>query len=445
MPQENRKIQETQVDDCTNHWDSDDSKNVQSGSITTREAFWNICNTIQGLPILSIPYVIQCGGLVSIITLIIVACISCYTSALTVKCLYEKTEDGRLIRVRSSFVDVGKAVWKQGGAQLVLVTQLMELILISSLYPLIVGSILDRLFVHLGLHLRIWILVGGVAFLPNICLANLSQVAWTSVVVIGSAVVIFTSFIIYGLAHHKAWRLEALVAFNGDTYPEAVMWLVASYFSQPFVTVIEESMTHRRKFNIILFLSFFVMTLINMLMGVIASLTFFPRTEKVITSNLPDSAFKTIVNLMAAILSFTSFTLPVFTIFEMLEHFYVVDFKAERKSLKCPASLRQTVFYRLLIVGTAVVLATVPKFPHLVAFIGSLTGTSLEVIFPTLFHIKLCHSRMTIWQIIIDAVILTFGIAMVAFGLYFSARTLTKTSNVMNIPPSLDHGNYKQP
>lgn len=423
--------------------DSNKSKIINTGSITTVEAFWNICNTIQGLPILSIPYAIQCGGVVSVISLITVACVSCYTSALIVRCLYEKTEDGRLVRVRSSYVDIGKAVWKNGGAQLVLVTQVVELLLICALYPFIVGSILDKLFAHLGVHSRIWILISGLVFLPNIFLANLSQVAWTSLLVVGSAVIIFTSVIAYCLARTWAWKWEALVAFDADRFPEAIMWLVASYFSQPFVAVIEESMGHRKKFSFVLLLSFFAMTLVNLLMGVIATLTFFPRTQEVITSNLPGGVFKNIVALTAAVLSFASFTLPVFTIFKISEQFNKVDVEPKITKGENRSSPFRHILYRMAIVGTVVLFATIPKFLLLVALFGSLVGTTLEVIFPTVFHIKLYYNTMTIWQVIIDVVILAFGMVMAVCGLYFSARTLIgKRSSFKNIIPHLNHCKY---
>ena len=47
---------------------------------TVCETFWNICNTIQGLPILAIPYTFKSGGWYSLITLLIVALASNYTS-----------------------------------------------------------------------------------------------------------------------------------------------------------------------------------------------------------------------------------------------------------------------------------------------------------------------------------------------------------------------------
>ena len=67
---------------------------------TVCETFWNICNTIQGLPILAIPYTFKSGGWWSLITLAVVAIASLYTSRVLVKSLYE-IRDGIKVRVRS--------------------------------------------------------------------------------------------------------------------------------------------------------------------------------------------------------------------------------------------------------------------------------------------------------------------------------------------------------
>jgi amino acid permease len=406
--------------------------------ITTFEAFWNICNTIQGLPILSIAYVIQCGGIVSLISLIAVSCTSCYTSYVIVECMYICNEEGHGVRVRRSFADIGSAVWMKGGGTLVLVTQLVQLILICSLYPFIVGSVLNALFCQLGVPLWIWILLSTLPFLPNAFITNLSQVAWTSIVVIVSAGIVFASVLVYCFAYIDAWDWSVLFAFNGDKFPVAVMWLMSSYFSQPFVAVIEESMSQKKRFCPILVLSFIAMTLVNICMGVIAAATFFPETKEVITTNLPAGPSKIIVALTATVLSFASFTLPMFTVFEVLEQFFADNGKTTDKKLVIHLSTRQ-VMYRCLITTMTIFVAAIPNFPQVVAFFSSVTGPCLEVIFPTVFHMKLCYNRMTLWQLVLDVLIFMFGVMMLVFGLYFSTRTLflSNSTTASRVPPHL--------
>lgn len=412
------------------------TEEISEEKITTFEAFWNICNTVQGLPILSIAYVIQCGGIVSLIAIIFVSSASCYTSYLIVSCMYVCDEEGHIMRVRHSFANIGNAVWIKGGGTLVLVTQLVQLYLICSLYPYIVGSVLDALFSNIGISLRGWILLSALSFLPNAFITNLSQVAWTSVVVIVSAGIIFASVLVYCFTHIELWNWSVLITFNDDKFPVAVMWLMSSYLSQPFVAVIEESMSHKTRFGRVLVLSFIGMTLVNISMGVIAALTFFPETKEVITNNLPAGPFKTIVAFTAILLSFASFTLPMFTVFEVLEQFYV-DLTTNKKIDTRFSSRRLA--YRGFITGLTILLASIPNFSQVVAFIGSITGTCLEVIFPTVFHIKLYYNRMTVQQLVLDVLILVFGIIMLVCGLSFSARTLIfgNSATFSHVPPHL--------
>ena len=403
--------------------------------ITSFEAFWNICNTIQGLPILSIAYVIQCGGFVSLISLVAVAGTSCYTSYLIVTCMYIRDNEGHAVRNRRSFADIGNAVWRKGGGTLVLMTQLVQLTLICSLYPFIVGSILNTFFCHLGIPLWGWIFLSGIAFFPNSFITNLSQVAWTSIIVIVSAGIIFVSVLVYCFGYVNKWDWSMLLSFNRDHFPVAVMWLMSSYFSQPFVAVIEDSMSQKRKFGPILISSFVVMTLVNIVMGIIAGVTFFPVTREVITINLPAGPFKIIVALAATVLSFASFTLPVFTVFELLEQSYADSKKTGNEKSDSCLSTRKMI-YRCMITALTISLAAIPNFSHVVSFFSSFTGTCLEVIFPTLFHIKLYYNRMATWQLVTDVVILMFGVTIIACGLYFSGRVLLETSAVQNhVPP----------
>lgn len=389
--------------------------------ITIFEAFWNICNTIQGLPILSIAYVIQCGGIVSLIFLIAVSCTSCYTSYLIIACMYIHDSEGNQVRIRHTFVDIGNAVWMKGGGALVLVTQIVQLALICSLYPFIVGSVLHALFVEVAAPLWVWISLSALLFLPNAFITNLSQVAWTSIVVIVCAGIIFASVLVYSFAYVYKWDWSMLLTFDDEKFPIAVMWLMSSYFSQPFVAVIEESLSQKKRFGRILVISFTVMSLFNICMGVMAAAAFFPETKEVITNNLPAGPFKIIVAVTATILSFASITLPLFTVFEVLENLYVKK-TTDTKLASCLST--QQVIGRCLITMLAILLAAIPNFSEVVTLVSSVTGTSLEVIFPVLFHIKLCYNRMTLQQLVINVLILIFGVTMLVCGLYFSARIL---------------------
>ena len=141
---------------------------------TVCETFWNICNTIQGLPILAIPYTFKSGGWYSLITLLIVAITSNYTSNILVKSLYE-VRDGVKVRVRNSYLEIGEAFWKSGGKMLVLIVMVIELVFVSTMYPILVGAMFSKSFPAAGIPVWAWTLIGGIALLPNLSLIHISE------------------------------------------------------------------------------------------------------------------------------------------------------------------------------------------------------------------------------------------------------------------------------
>ena len=425
---------ETKEEDKTNlleDCDTEDRKNKQDKEISLEEenlassfeTFWNISNTIQGLPILVIPYAVRNGGYLAILTLLLVAAASNYTGKTIVRCLYEKdSKTGRQRRVRDSYADVGNAFLPKIGGHLVLCIQFLELLFVASLYPLLVGRLLANSFPHVAAPCWLWTFIGGVLFVPNIFLKNLSQVAWTSILTVLSAKVIFITVFAYSLSQFKKWELSSLEHFDASTYPSAIGIIVASYLSQPFVPLIEGSMRHEDKFNFLMNLSYGTMTLLNVFVGVVAFISFQLDTAEVVTNNLPEGSFRIAVNAMAAVLSFTSYTLPMFTIFEIIEN----------SCLPClPNSFGQSIFspsvvvFRLSLVSISVIFAaTFPAYTYLLAFIGSIAGISLEFIFPPLFHLKLYSQDMTWYNILADTVVAVTGFAVLVTGTVVSVLSM---------------------
>ena len=120
--------------DCDAEDKCDNVVSLQEENLaSTFETFWNISNTIQGLPILVIPYAVRNGGYLAILTLLLVAAASNYTGQTIVRCLYETdSRSGKRKRVRNSYADVGNAFLPKIGGHLVLCTQFLELLFVAS-------------------------------------------------------------------------------------------------------------------------------------------------------------------------------------------------------------------------------------------------------------------------------------------------------------------------
>ena len=76
--------------------------------------------------IVSLPYAVLHGGYWAIVAMTGIAYICCYTGKILVQCLYEENENGQLIRVRSSYKGIAKAVFgKKFGGVIIASAQVM--------------------------------------------------------------------------------------------------------------------------------------------------------------------------------------------------------------------------------------------------------------------------------------------------------------------------------
>lgn len=397
---------------------------VKESELTTVfETFWNICNTIQGLPILAIPYTFKVGGWWSLVTLLIIAVTSNYTSVIIVRSLYEE-KDGVKIRVRSSYMEIGEAFWPGGGKWLVLSVMVVELLFVATLYPVLVGAMFAKSFPAIKLPLFAWTMIGGLALLPNTLLKTLSQVAWTSIITVVSAKIIFISIIGYSVSKYHKWQIANLDNFEANAFPASVAILVSCYLAQPFVAFIESTMKRPEKFEKTLNWSFVAMTTLNVLIGLIAGVTFYPDTDEVITNNLPVGFFRQIVNAMAAILAFTSYTLPVFTAFDVIEtsrsSCLAKNFGENIYSCKVQMLRLSMVLFTILMA------AAIPHYTFLLAFVGSVTGITLEFIFPALFHMKIYCTKLHWYEFAMDILVVFIGTLVMTISVIVSWVSMYK-------------------
>lgn len=85
----------------------EEAKNVEQKKITSFNAFWNVSNSIQGVAILAMPYVIKGGGWWSVVAIILVAILSNYTGQILINCHYDDVIDevtGETVSVRTRLV-----------------------------------------------------------------------------------------------------------------------------------------------------------------------------------------------------------------------------------------------------------------------------------------------------------------------------------------------------
>ncbi|KAJ7377058.1 hypothetical protein OS493_031016 [Desmophyllum pertusum] len=143
----------------------------------------NICNFTEGVGFLAIPFAVAKGGIGAVAALIFVPLICWFTNRILVECLYEPNVlHGNIRRVRSSWNEIGEAMWPRYGGTMVVAVQCLELIVAATLYLIACGSLMSVAFPSLPLTTTAWTCISAVVVLPSTFLRSLSQIAWLSLI-----------------------------------------------------------------------------------------------------------------------------------------------------------------------------------------------------------------------------------------------------------------------
>ncbi|CAB4038927.1 vesicular inhibitory amino acid transporter-like [Paramuricea clavata] len=395
----------------------DKSSNVQT--------FWNIFNANQGVAVLTMPFVVKCGGWLALLSIAGVAVISNYTNKILVGCLYDY-KNGERYRARNSYMDIGDAFAGRYGRTLVHFAQIFEQLSYCTLLLILSGSILEKSFPHMGLQRSDWTAIAAFMVLPNILLKSITDVSWVSFVAVLIGQVVYTILIGFCVWHLPKWETDAVPEFDISQYGVAVGIIVVSYASQPYMPAIEDSMKEPAKFPQVINLAYLANTGVKMGFGIIGFLTFQEQTKQVITRNIPHGFLHLPINVLVFGLALSSYTIPVYTVFDLLQDINVSWFPlatllegTDRLTRITMLTARSFVISVTLLTGVII-----PHFGLYMALVGNFTGMCLAFIFPAIFHMKICYDRLEWHHFAVDTLVAVFGIFGAAIGCHFSILAL---------------------
>ena len=387
--------------------------------ISNMDTFWNACNSVQGLAILSMPLVTLFGGFWLILGIIAIAALSNYTSKILIDCLYEEFPGKGRTRVRNTYADIGDAFWPKYGRHMVDATKFFELIFVATVNPIACGEAIYYTLPYLPVGKQVWILIFGLAMIPNVFLNSVKLLSKVSMLTIFFAFANFAIIVSYCLGQSASWKAEDLLVFDTLRFPLALGVVLASNSSQIYLTVLEGNMRHPEKFNTVTNFAYIAMTVLKI--GVAASgyLTFTESVSDMVSNNLPLGPYRITVNIVVIVLSFTGYSLPMFAAFDMIEKSappYLtgrfLNHDGSRPSVPC------VVLLRLMLTWLTILMAVlVPHFTLFAAFIGSGTSTAIVLIFPCVFYLKIFFWELKWQEIILNVFIVCFGVLMAVCGI----------------------------
>lgn len=447
----------------------DTEETEETAKVSNLNTFWNIFNANQGVVILTMPFVVLCGGYLSLFATATVAATSNYTSKKLIKCLYDKDpETGVLIRKRESYEEIGEAFAGDFGKWMVYIAMIVEQLSYCTLLLILCGSILHNSFPDSGFNKMHWSMIAFILVIPNAFMVNLGQVAWVSLITVLVGQAVYVVVAAYSFYHASRWSVHETPPFEMGKFFIGMGIVVVSYSSQPYMPAIHGSMRNPRKYSTVMNVTYFTITLVKIVFGLIGYLTFKGETQQVITNNLPHGIFKTIVNMGVLVLALASFTFPAYTVFVIIdkitlrnsrewflrqvekikqkkeedveidedddddvsESHKLID-EPEEEEIKPNRLKRACVRLSLITVALAVAIA-IPHFGLYMALVGSFTGMCLSFIFPCLFHMKLQQNEMQKYEIFLDTAIITFGSVSSGVGMYYSSLALVDAYSGMH-------------
>ncbi len=461
MPSEEHKlVDDDGNDDSEEEGISESTKLIKLNSLNTREwlkfgvkslarqckivddsekaglvpSLFNIINANLGTGILAMPFVVRLSGYWGILTIITIGILGNYTGKKLVSLLYEYAEDGTRVRVRDTYVDIGEAFWPGYGKYLVHIANFFEQFSHCALLLIMPGTVIAHVFPKTELSEGTWIFLISLTILPTAFLRKMHQISWLSMVTVLTAVAISVFVLCYSLTHHTHWNDDVMPDFDIRLIPIGIGIVVVTYSSQAYMPAIERSMRDPEIFDPLMDFAYTLVAVFKFGIGVIVFLAFTSKSDQIMTLNLPYSVFGGIVNVAVIIMSLTFYTVPMFTIFDIMENQFQASWleplKNHETTLAGFSFLTPNLLFRLSLVSSTIIIAcSVPHFSLMMAFVGSLTGMLLVFIYPSLFYIKIRWNELTNTSVVFNLCIIMFAIFSGTFGVYFSAKALYSVYN----------------
>ena len=412
-----------------NNEKENESLTEQLKLISNLDTFWNACNSVQGLTILSMPLVTLFGGYWFIFGTVCCALLSNYTSKILIECLYEESPGKGRVRVRHTFADIGDAFWPKYGRHMVDVVKFLELLFVATVNPIACGEALYHTLLSVPIGKQLWIFIFGLAMLPNVFLNSVRLLSKISMLTIFFALANFAVIVGYCVTQSPSWKAEDLLVFDPVRFPLSLAVVLVSYSSQIYLTVLEGNMRRPEKFNTVINYAYLAMTILKLGIGLAGYLTFTNTVNGLVTNNLPLGIYRTGVNAVVIALSFTGYSLPMYAVFDMVERSAprylcssLLNEDGTRPNLPC------VVIARLALTGLTIMMAVlVPHFTLFAAFIGSGTGTAIALVFPCLFYLKIFYWKVKWYEIVFNLLVVCFGLIVSTCGMISTGRELVLT------------------
>ncbi|KAF6258591.1 transmembrane amino acid transporter protein-domain-containing protein [Scenedesmus sp. NREL 46B-D3] len=357
------------------------------------QAAFNAVNILCGVGLLTTPYAMASSGLSSLLLLISIGGIACYTGRLLAKCM----NTSRAVR---TYPDIGQAAFGRWGRLLVSVLLYMELFCCCVDFLILEGDNLSAVFPGAsvsigGLHLtakQSLILAAAIVVLPTVWLRDLSLLSFLSVGGIFASLALLVlvgweGFAVTGFTHDQ----PPLVTWSG--VPVSIGLFCFCFSGHAVFPSLYASMRTKSHFPWLLLGSFSVVVAIYGTMAVLGAFMFGPDVSENITLDMQDYAPNTMPTVVAMWLVIVNpvakVALTLAPVAMAMEELVSVKHDSWRFTA---ASVALRTALLAVCAGVAIV---VPFFSLVMSFIGAFMSMSISIVLPCIFYLVVCAKDVT--------------------------------------------------
>ncbi|NXU57843.1 VIAAT protein, partial [Turnix velox] len=375
----------------------------------------------QGIFVLGLPYALLHSGYSGLFLIILASALCCYTGKILISCLYEENEDGQLIRVRDTYEDIANACCEKLsptlGGIFVNVTQVMELIMTCILYMVVSGNLLAHSFPYVQVTDKTWSVIAFVTLLPCVFVKTLKIVSKLSQLCSLVHFIIILVVMTYCLTQVHQWSWTKFrLSFEFEDFLISVGVIIFSYTSQIFLPTLEGNMKNPGEFRCMLNLTHLFACVLKTAFALTAFLTWGEKTKEVITDNLP-SPLQILMNLCLLAKALLSYPLPFFAATEIV---YACISRGSHSNYSSQVFMLGVRGSFLLL--TLLMAIFIPHFALLMGLAGSVTGSAMTFLLPSLFHLKLKWKKLSYFKKCADIFIFILGFLCSIAGIVCSIK-----------------------
>ena len=403
-----------------NYIATESAASLPEGTSSTWKATMNLINFIEGVALLALPYSIKKGGITAVILLFLLPINYWYAGKVLADSLYNSDEKIGKIRVRSTWKEIGDAIYPKYAGKIVAGTLTFGFVFVAVNYLILCGSLTSHALPTVPLSQTSWTCFAALLILPTMFLKSYSQIAWLSTISIVAIGLTTALTVWYGLENIENWDPGTLLFWDFEGVFISLGIALASYGVAKIIPSVEKSMKNKSDFGKALASAFAVSVVIKVIIAVFGFLTFGSKTDEAIVNNFPAGPLNITASISLVISSLLSIILCLRPVCESLDE---SKFFSEITS-DISNTIRNIIIRVSLVVITLAIAIFLPHFALIAALMGSFQTVFSGFWIPLLVHLKVKYHELSRLRICVHVTLLVFTSVCSVLGIYFSIKGL---------------------